>query len=270
MSRATLASLGIVAALAGIALQAGTASAQAPHQGPGGPILVVSGDSNAFGRYYAEILRNEGLNEFDAADLSDLDAPTLAAHDVVILGETAFERRAGARCSPTGSQAGGNLIAMRPDPQLAGLLGSDRHRARSRTPTCRSTRPRAPATGHRRPDDAVPRHGRSLHRAAAPQTSRRCTPTPTTATANPAVTLRSVGVERGPGGGLHLRPRALGRLHAPGQPGVGRPGARRQRARSARTTCSSGTQPATRSPTGSTSTRSRSRRPTSSSACSPT
>ena len=88
MSRATLASLGVVAALAGIALQAGTASAQAPHEGPGGPILVVSGDSNAFGRYYAEILRNEGLNEFDAADLSDLDAPTLDAHDVVILGET--------------------------------------------------------------------------------------------------------------------------------------------------------------------------------------
>ena len=50
----------------------------------------------------------------------------------------------------------------------------------------------------------------------------------TTATANPAVTLRSVGVERRTGGGVHLRPRALGRLHAPGKPGLGGPGARRR------------------------------------------
>ena len=44
----------------------------------------------------------------------------------------------------------------------------------------------------------------------------------TTATTNPAVTLRSVGLERRPGGRVHVRPRALGRLHAPGQPGLGR------------------------------------------------
>ena len=62
--------------------------------------------------------------------------------------------------------------------------------------------------------------------------------TAATATPNPAVTLRGVGVERRPGGGVHLRPRALGRLHAPGQPGLGGPGARRQSRRSAPTTCS--------------------------------
>ena len=43
---------------------------------------------------------------------------------------------------------GGNLIAMRPDKQLAGLLGSHRRRARrSRTRTCRSTPRRAPGAG---------------------------------------------------------------------------------------------------------------------------
>ena len=90
----------------------------------------------------------------------------------------------------------------------------------------------------------------------------------TTATTNPAVTLRVGRLERRPGGGVHLRPRPLRRLHAPGQPGLGRTGARRRRSASARTTSSSARRPATSSPTGSTRARSRSRRPTSSSACS--
>ena len=37
-------------------------------------------------------------------------------------------------------------------------------------------------------------------------------------------------LQRRPGRGLHLRPRAVDRLHAPGQPGLGGPGARRLRA----------------------------------------
>ena len=47
----------------------------------------------------------------------------------------------------------------------------------------------------------------------------------TTATSNPAVTLRSVGRRRA-GSRLHLRSGPVGRLHAPGEPGVGRAGAR--------------------------------------------
>ena len=35
-----------------------------PDEGPGGPILVIGSAANPFSRYYAEILRNEGLNEF--------------------------------------------------------------------------------------------------------------------------------------------------------------------------------------------------------------
>ena len=82
-------------------LRCGAGVGRRPNQGPGGPILVVTGDSNPFGRYYAEILRNEGLNEFDVTDLSDVTA-VLAAHDVVILGETPLTAGE-ARCSPTGS-----------------------------------------------------------------------------------------------------------------------------------------------------------------------
>ena len=41
------------------------ASAQPdPNQGPGGPILVITSSSSTYGKYYAEILRTEGLNEF--------------------------------------------------------------------------------------------------------------------------------------------------------------------------------------------------------------
>ena len=35
-----------------------------PDEGPGGPILVIASAGNPFSRYYAEILRAEGLNEF--------------------------------------------------------------------------------------------------------------------------------------------------------------------------------------------------------------
>ena len=90
--------------------------------GPGGPILVVSGTANPFSRYYGEILVTEGLNEFSIADISSVSSTTLAQYDVVILGQIAL----------TSSQVsmftnwvngGGKLIAMRPDKQLAGLLG---------------------------------------------------------------------------------------------------------------------------------------------------
>jgi hypothetical protein len=47
-------------------------------EGPGGPILVISSSSNPFGRYYAEILRAEGLNEFTRTDIS-LVTPAILA-----------------------------------------------------------------------------------------------------------------------------------------------------------------------------------------------
>ena len=41
-----------------------------PTEGPGGPILVIASASNPFSRYYAEILRAEGLNAFTVLDIS--------------------------------------------------------------------------------------------------------------------------------------------------------------------------------------------------------
>ena len=43
-----------------------------PDEGPGGPILVISNAGDPFSRYYAEILRAQGLNEFRVTDLSNV------------------------------------------------------------------------------------------------------------------------------------------------------------------------------------------------------
>ena len=93
-----------------------------PDEGPGGPVLVISSATNPFSRYYAEILRAEGLNEFTATDLSNVTPSVLDAHDVAILGDEPLTA-AQAQMLSDWVQAGGDLIAMHPDPQLAGLLG---------------------------------------------------------------------------------------------------------------------------------------------------
>src|SRR5919198_190480 len=86
------------------------------------PILIVTSSSNPYTQYLPEIVHNEGLNEFDTADISVLTSTTLAGYDLVVLGDMSL----------TASQvttltnwvnAGGNLIATHPDKQLAGLLG---------------------------------------------------------------------------------------------------------------------------------------------------
>ncbi len=90
--------------------------------GPGGPILVISNSANPFTKYYSEILSAEGLNEFTMADLSSVTASTLANYDVAILGDMSLTSSQVSMLSNWVS-SGGNLIAMHPDKQLAGLLG---------------------------------------------------------------------------------------------------------------------------------------------------
>jgi large repetitive protein len=99
-----------------------TAASSSPDEGPGGPILVVAATSNPFSRYYAEILRTEGFNAFTISDISAVSSQTLAAYDVVILGAIPLTPAQVTMFSDW-VNAGGKLIAMRPDKQLAGLLG---------------------------------------------------------------------------------------------------------------------------------------------------
>ena len=116
---------GLATLLAGAAVSfcAPPAGAQAgPGEGPGGPILVAVDDADPFGRYYAEILRAEGLNEFTVAGLGALEAQTLSGYAVVLL---ASPNVTDAQAAALGGwvSAGGNLVAMRPSARLAGLLG---------------------------------------------------------------------------------------------------------------------------------------------------
>jgi Domain of unknown function (DUF4082)/Bacterial Ig-like domain/Bacterial Ig domain len=94
----------------------------APDSGPGGPILVIASSANQFSHYYAEILRAEGLNAYKVTDLSNVTSSLLASHDVAILGEATLSA-AQEQMLETWVHGGGNLIAMRPDPGLANLLG---------------------------------------------------------------------------------------------------------------------------------------------------
>ncbi len=90
-----------------VAATAQRANAQAdPNQGPGGPILVITSSSTTFGKYYAEILRTEGLNEFSVSDIGPVTATTLAAYDVVILaGPMTLSARSGDDVHELGERA---------------------------------------------------------------------------------------------------------------------------------------------------------------------
>src|SRR5687768_5431465 len=106
----------------GIALSSVARAAGDPAQGPGGPVLVVTSSASTYGKYYAEILRAEGMNAFAVTDISSLTATQLAAYDVVILAKMPLQSTQVSMLS-TWVNGGGNLIAMAPDPALGSLLG---------------------------------------------------------------------------------------------------------------------------------------------------
>ena len=162
-----------------------------PSSGPGGPILIVTTSGNPFSSYYAEILRAEGLNAFSVADLAAVTSTTLAGYSTVILGEAVL----------TGTQVtmfsnwvatGGNLIAMRPDKQLASLLGladlgttvSEGYLLMSGTGASAGL-----------VNETIQFHGVADRYSLTSGTASVATlyTNATTATANPAVSLRSVG-----------------------------------------------------------------------------
>ena len=216
--------------------------------------------------YLGEILRNEGLNAFTTIDVAFVSPALLAQFDVVVLGDTPLN--AAQVSALTGwVNAGGNLIAMRPDKQLAGLLGLTDAGTTLANAYLQVDTSSGAGSRDRRQHDPVPRHRRPLHaerRDRGRDALLERDDGDREPRGDPALGRR----ERRPGGRVHLRPRPLRRLHAPGQSGLGRAGARRRRRGSAPTTSSTAPAPATCSRTGSTRTRSRSRRPTSSSGCS--
>ena len=116
------------------------ASRRAPppaDEGPGGPILVVTSTADPFGRYLAEILQAEGLNEYLVTDISHVTPALLAGYGVVVLGEmplsaaqaTMFSRLRDRRRQPD-RDAPGRRPRGPPRPH-------ERGHARCRTATCR-------------------------------------------------------------------------------------------------------------------------------------
>ncbi|MGH2941803.1 MAG: DUF4082 domain-containing protein, partial [Solirubrobacteraceae bacterium] len=166
-----------------------------PDSGPGGPILVITRSTNRFTQYYAEILRAEGLNEFAVRDISTVSAATLAGYDVAILGEMPLDATQAAMLS-TWVSGGGNLIAMRPDADLATLLGLTGGASTLANSYLRVDTSRAPGAGIA--GDTMQFHGTadrwSLNGATSVATLFSDA---STATASPAVTLRSVGANGG-------------------------------------------------------------------------
>ncbi|HEX5474874.1 MAG TPA: N,N-dimethylformamidase beta subunit family domain-containing protein [Vicinamibacterales bacterium] len=173
-----------------------TAAAQQapPDDGPGGPILVISSTGNPFTRYYGEILRNEGLNLFTISDMSLVNATTLNAYDVVVLGDMPITASQTTMLT-NWVNAGGNLVAMRPDPRLAGLLGLT-SQSTTIADAYLSIAQSGPGAGL--VSQTIQFHGTadrySLNGASALATLYASA---STATTSPAVSLRSVGSNGG-------------------------------------------------------------------------
>ena len=100
----------------------GVPAASSLTQGPDGPLLLITNSENAFSQYYAEILRNEGFNEFAVVDVSELSESLLQKHQIAVLGEVAVNEQQIATLSKW-VHDGGDLITMKPDFKLARALG---------------------------------------------------------------------------------------------------------------------------------------------------
>ncbi len=171
-----------------------TAAAPPANDGNGGPILVVGSIVNPFGRYLSEIVRHEGFNSFTGTDISTVTATMLNSYDVVVLGEMPLTAAQVTMFSDW-VNAGGNLIAMRPDKQLASLLGltdagavlSDKYLLVNQS---------GPGVGI--VNQTIQFHGPAdLYTLNGATAVANLYSNATTATTNPAVTLRSVGTNGG-------------------------------------------------------------------------
>ncbi|MEO5925046.1 MAG: Ig-like domain-containing protein [Bryobacteraceae bacterium] len=159
------------------------------------PVLVVGNPANPFATYYTQILKTEGLNSSEYLNLASVTAASLTNRDVVILGETALTA-AQVSMFTTWVNGGGNLIAMRPDKQLAGLLGlTDQGTTLSNAYIGVNT---SQAPGFGIVGQTMQFHGASDRYTLNGATSVATLFTnATAATTSPAVTWRSVGASGG-------------------------------------------------------------------------
>ncbi|MGL6269453.1 MAG: DUF4082 domain-containing protein, partial [Chitinophagaceae bacterium] len=166
-----------------------------PSEGLGGPILVISSASNPFSRYSIEILRAEGINSFDAKDIAQITQSDLDNHDVIILGEILLSPAQVALLT-TWVNAGGTLIAFKPDPKLNGLMGINAFTGTLADKYLLVNTAVAPGTGI--VNETIQFHGSAnLHTLNGATSLATLYSSATTATSNPAVTTINVGSNGG-------------------------------------------------------------------------
>jgi hypothetical protein len=91
-------------------------------ESPPPPVAVVASAANPFSSYLGEILKAEGMNEFITIGPSLLSPQVLSFFDTVLVGDLPLTADQASVLNDW-VNAGGNLVAMRPDKKLAGLLG---------------------------------------------------------------------------------------------------------------------------------------------------
>ena len=163
---------------------------------PQPPMLLVTSSARPFSSYAAEILKTEGLSAYTTLDVSLISPSVLSGFDEVVLGDSALTNGQVDMLTDWVT-AGGNLIALRPDKKLAGLLGlTDLGTTLADAYLKISTATGTPGAGIA--GETIQFHGTAdrylLNGATAVATLYS---NATTATTSPAVTLRSVGSNGG-------------------------------------------------------------------------
>jgi fibronectin type 3 domain-containing protein len=179
---------------AGNALAADTAWSFTTEPAPP-PILVLTDNSNGFTKYVPEILKAEGLSAYSITDVSLMSPGLLGLFDVVVVGEAPLNASQVTMLT-NWVNAGGNLVALRPDKDLAPLLGLTDAGTTLANGYLLVNTGAAPGAGI--VGQTIQFHGTadrySLNGATAVATLYT---NATNATSNPAVTLRSVGSNGG-------------------------------------------------------------------------
>jgi chitodextrinase len=158
-------------------------------------LLVVTSTARPFTSYLSEILKAEGLNLFTTIDVAFLSPALLSGFDTVVLGETPLTPAQVSTLSGWVS-SGGNLVAMRPDKQLAGLLGLATASGTRSNAYIRVDTASGPGVGI--VGDTIQYHGAADNYTLSGATAvAMLWSGAATSTSNPAVTLGSVGTSGG-------------------------------------------------------------------------
>jgi Concanavalin A-like lectin/glucanases superfamily/Bacterial Ig-like domain/Bacterial Ig domain len=164
---------------------------------PQPPILLITQASRPFSSYAGEMLKTEGLSQYTPLDLSLVTPAILSGFDTVVLGDAALSTSDVTNLTNY-VNAGGNLIAMRPDKKLASLLGIIDLAGITMSNDYMKVDTSAGTPGAGITSSTMQYHGtadRYLLNGATAVTTLYSTASQ--ATVSPAVTLRSVGANGG-------------------------------------------------------------------------